>query len=197
MGWPVCRADPRSEGFHLIFKETEIKGAFLIEPEKSQDQRGYFARIWCQRELAAHGLDSRLAQCSVSYNRKRATLRGMHYQVAPHQESKLVRCIRGAIHDVIIDLRPESETFKCHFATQLSAANHEMLYIPEGFAHGFQTLEDDTEILYLISQFHAPESARGVRWNDPAFAIAWPPGDRIISDRDRTYPDFSLQRADK
>jgi dTDP-4-dehydrorhamnose 3,5-epimerase len=197
VGWAVRGSNSRSEGPRLILEETQLKGAFLIGPQEIQDERGYFARIWCQRELAEHGLDSRLAQCSVSYNPKKATLRGMHYQIGPHRESKLVRCIRGAIHDVIIDLRPESETFKHHFAIQLSAANRRMLYIPEQFAHGFQTLEDDTEILYLISEFHAPESARGVRWDDPAFAIAWPPGERIISERDRSYPDFVQEPSHK
>jgi dTDP-4-dehydrorhamnose 3,5-epimerase len=174
----------------LIFQETELKGAFQIEAEELRDERGFFARVWCQQEFAAHGLNPKLAQCSISFNRKKGTLRGMHYQVAPHEEAKLVRCTRGAIHDVIIDLRPESATFKRHYATVLSYANRRMLYIPERFAHGFQTLEDDTEVLYLISDFYAPECARGVRWDDPALGIVWPAGKRIISERDRTYPDL-------
>jgi len=174
----------------LIFRETELKGAFLIEPEELQDERGSFARIWCERELAAQGLNSKLAQCSISFNLKKGTLRGVHYQVAPHEEAKLVRCTSGAIHDVIIDLRPESAAFKRYFATVLSANNRKMLYVPERFAHGFQTLEDRTEVLYLITEFYSPEHARGVRWDDPAFAIAWPPAERIISYRDQTYPDF-------
>jgi len=174
----------------LIFHETELKGAFRIEPEELRDERGFFARVWCQQEFAAHGLNPTLAQCSISFNRKKGTLRGMHYQVAPHEEAKLVRCTSGAIHDVIIDLRPESATFKRHYATVLSTANRQMLYIPERFAHGFQTLQDDTEVLYLISDFYVPECARGVRWNDLTFGIGWPPGDRIISERDLTYPDF-------
>jgi dTDP-4-dehydrorhamnose 3,5-epimerase len=190
VGRAVHRSHSTCEGHLLIFRETELKGAFLIEPEELQDERGSFARIWCQRELAAQGLNPKLAQCSISFNRKRATLRGMHYQVAPHEEIKLVRCINGAVHDVIIDLRPESATFTRHFATVLSAANRRVLYVPEGFAHGFQTLEDHTEVLYLISEFYAPGSARGVRWDDPVFSIAWPPGERIISDRDKAYPDF-------
>jgi dTDP-4-dehydrorhamnose 3,5-epimerase len=190
MGRAVCNSHSRSHGPLLIFTETELKGAFLIEPEELQDERGSFARIWCQKEFISNGLNPKLAQCSISYNRKKATLRGMHYQSTPHEECKLVRCTRGAIHDVIIDLRPESPTFKHYFATVLSGANRMMLYIPQRVAHGFQTLEDDSEILYLISEFYAPESARGVRWNDPAFGIAWPPGERIISPRDRTYPDF-------
>ena len=174
----------------MIFHETELKGAFRIEPEQLRDERGFFARVWCQQEFAAHGLNPTLAQCSISFNRKKGTLRGMHYQVAPHEEAKLVRCTSGAIHDVIIDLRPESATFKRHYATALSTANRQMLYIPERFAHGFQTLQDDTEVLYLISDSYAPESARGVRWDDPAFGIVWPAGERIISERDRTYPDL-------
>lgn len=174
----------------MIFEETELKGAFRIEPEELRDERGFFARVWCQQEFVAHGLNPKLAQCSISFNRKKGTLRGMHYQVAPHEEAKLVRCTSGAVHDVIIDLRPESATFKRHYATVLSYANRQMLYIPARFAHGFQTLEDDTEVLYLISDFYVPESARGVRWDDPAFGIEWPAGERIISQRDRTYPDL-------
>jgi dTDP-4-dehydrorhamnose 3,5-epimerase len=174
----------------LNFQETELKGAFRIELEELRDERGLFARVWCQKEFVAHGLNPNLAQCSISFSPKKGTLRGMHYQVAPHEEAKLVRCTRGAIHDVIIDLRPESVTFKRHYATVLSTENRQMLYVPEGFAHGFQTLEDGTEVLYLISDFYAPGCARGVRWNDPAFGIAWPPGERIISERDRAYPDF-------
>jgi dTDP-4-dehydrorhamnose 3,5-epimerase len=174
----------------LIFRETELKGAFLIEPEELHDQRGSFARIWCQREFASQGLNPKLAQCSTSFNLKRGTLRGMHYQAAPYKEVKLVRCTGGAVHDVIIDLRPESATFKRHFGTVLSVENRKMLYVPERFAHGFQTLEDRTEVLYLISEFYSPEHARGVRWDDPAFGIAWPPAERIISERDQAYPDF-------
>jgi len=190
MGRTVRSPHPRGEGPLLIFKETELKGAFLIEPEELQDERGSFARIWCQRELAAQGLNPRLAQCSMSFNLKNGTLRGMHYQVAPHEEAKLVRCTSGAIHDVIVDLRPESATFRRNFAIVLSAANRKMLYVPERFAHGFQTLQDRTEILYLISEFYSPECARGVRWDDPAFGIAWHPAERIISHKDRSYADF-------
>jgi dTDP-4-dehydrorhamnose 3,5-epimerase len=190
MGRAVPGSHSGSEGPLLIFEETELKGAFRIEPEELRDERGFFARVWCQQEFVAHGLNPKLAQCSISFNRKKGTLRGMHYQVAPHEEAKLVRCTSGAVHDVIIDLRPESATFKRHYATVLSYANRQMLYIPARFAHGFQTLEDDTEVLYLISDFYVPESARGVRWDDPAFGIEWPAGERIISQRDRTYPDL-------
>jgi dTDP-4-dehydrorhamnose 3,5-epimerase len=174
----------------VIFIETKLKGVFIIEPEAFEDDRGFFARIWCQQEFATHRLNPRLVQCNISFNRKRGTLRGMHYQAAPHEEAKLVRCTMGGIYDVIIDLRANSPTFKQHIAVVLTAQNYIMLYVPEGFAHGFQTLEDNTEVLYQMSAFYAPASARGVRWNDPAFGIQWPPAERIISERDRTYPDF-------
>jgi dTDP-4-dehydrorhamnose 3,5-epimerase len=179
----------------MIFTETKLKGAFVIEPEKLEDERGFFARTRCQREFAAHGLNPRTAQSSISFNRKRGTLRGMHYQSAPHEETKIVRCTKGAIYDVIIDLRPESPTFTQWLALELNAENRHMLYIPEGFAHGFQTLEDATEVLYEISEFHAPEYARGVRWDDPAFAVEWPEDQRILSERDRNYPDFGEVKA--
>ncbi|PYM94888.1 MAG: dTDP-4-dehydrorhamnose 3,5-epimerase [Candidatus Rokuibacteriota bacterium] len=175
----------------MIFTETPLKGAFVIEPEPLADARGFFARTWCQREAEQHGLNPRLVQCSVSFNRRRGTLRGLHYQAAPHEEAKLVRCTAGALHDVIVDLRRDSPTFRGHFAAGLSAKNRRMLYVPEGFAHGFQTLEDGTEIFYQMSEFYSPESARGVRWDDPAFGIVWPDADRIINDRDRAYPDFA------
>lgn len=171
----------------MIFTETALKGAFLIEPELVPDTRGVFARTWCQREFAARGLNERLVQCSTSFNINKGTLRGMHYQVPPFEEVKLVRCTMGAIYDVIIDLRRESPTFKEHFAVVLTPANRKMLYVPEGFAHGFQTLEDSTEVFYQMSQFYAPECARGVRWDDPAFHIKWPIDVPIISERDRRY----------
>ena len=174
----------------MIFTETSLKGAFLIEPERLEDERGFFARTWCQREFEAHGLNSRLVQCNISFNKKMGTLRGMHYQVAPYEEARLVRCTQGAIYDVIIDLRPESSTFKQYIAAVLTAQNRTMLYVPEGFAHGFLTLEDNTEVFYQMSEFYAPEYARGVRWNDPAFGIQWPAEVQVISDRDQNYPDF-------
>ncbi len=176
----------------MIFTETILKGAFLIEPERLEDERGFFARTWCQREFEQHGLRPRWVQCSISYNKKRGTLRGMHYQATPHEEIKLVRCSRGAIYDVIIDLRPQSPTFKKHVAAELSAENRKMFYIPEGLAHGFQTLEDDCEVFYQISEFYEASRARGVRWNDLAFGINWPEPVRVISGRDRNYPDFLL-----
>jgi dTDP-4-dehydrorhamnose 3,5-epimerase len=176
----------------MIFIDTSIPGAFVVEPEAVEDERGFFARTWCQREFEARGLNPRLVQCGISFNKKRGTLRGMHYQIKPCEEAKLVRCTWGAIYDVVIDLRPDSPTFKRWLAMELTAENRRMLYVPEGFAHGFQTLEDNTEVFYQMSEFYAPECARGVRWDDPAFDIPWPAGELIISSRDRSYPDFSL-----
>lgn len=163
----------------------------MIEPERLEDERGFFARAWCQREFESHGLSPRLVQCDISFNTKKGTLRGMHYQVAPHEEAKLVRCTMGAIYDVIINLRPDLPTFKQWVAVELTANNRRMLYVPEGFAHGFQTLVDHTEVSYQMTEFYHPESARGVRWDDPAFAIEWPLADPILSEKDRTYPDFT------
>lgn len=180
----------------MIVTPTGLARAFVIEPEPLRDERGFFARTWCAREFEAHGLDPRLAQCSISFNARRGTLRGMHYQVPPHQEVKLVRCTAGAIHDVIIDLRPGSPTFKKHFAAVLTAENRLMLYAPEGFAHGFQTLTDGAEVFYQISTPYTPQAARGVRWDDPTFGIDWPPDDRIINERDRSYPDFTGEGED-
>ena len=176
----------------MRFYETQIKGAFLIEPEKNKDERGFFARVWCQRDFEEHGLNPRLVQCSISFNKKKGTLRGMHYQAVPFAEAKLVRCTRQSIYDVIVDLRPESLTFKQHLAVVLSAENHKMLYVPEGCAHGFQTLEDNAEVFYQMSEFYSPEHCRGVRWNDPAFGIVWPIADPIMLERDKSYPDFVL-----
>lgn len=174
----------------MIFRETILKGAFIIEPEKIEDERGFFARTWCAEEFSKHGLNSRILQCSVSYNSKKGTLRGMHYQVPPHEEVKLVRCTRGAIFDVVIDLRPDSITYTKHTSVVLTEANGLLLYVPKGLAHGYQTLEDDSEVFYQISEtFHA-ESARGVRWDDPCFDISWPDADRIILPRDKRYPLF-------
>jgi dTDP-4-dehydrorhamnose 3,5-epimerase len=175
----------------VIFVPTGLVGAVVIEPERLEDQRGFFARTWCAREFEAHGLNPRLVQCNVSFNKRKGTLRGLHYQTAPYQEAKLVRCTMGAIHDVIIDLRPMSPTYKQLVAVVLTADNRKMLYVPEGFAHGFQTLADDTEVFYQMSEFYSSDHARGIRWDDPTFAITWPPDDRIIIDRDRSYPDFA------
>lgn len=174
----------------MKFSPTALAGACIIDIEQVPDERGFFARSWCREEFSRHDLNPDLAQCSISFNKKRGTLRGMHYQVAPHEETKVVRCTRGAIHDVILDLRPQSPTFRKWFAVELSADNRRMLYVPAGLAHGFQSLTDDTEVFYQISTPYHPESARGVRWDDPAFGIEWPVAERIISDRDRRYPDF-------
>jgi dTDP-4-dehydrorhamnose 3,5-epimerase len=176
----------------MIFTETRIKGAFLIEPERRQDERGFFARTWCQHEFAVAGLQTEWVQCNISFNGQRGTLRGMHYQAAPYEEVKLVRCTMGVIYDVIIDLRADSLTFRQWLAMELTADNRLMLFIPQGFAHGFQTLTDETEVFYQMSQFYTPDYARGVRWNDPAFKISWPADKRIISERDRSFPDFLL-----
>lgn len=154
------------------------------------DERGFFARTFCSEEFAAQGLNPRVAQCNLSHNRKRGTLRGMHYQAPPRAEAKLVSCTRGAVYDVIIDLRAGSQTYCRWFSAVLRAGENRMLYVPEGFAHGFQTLEDDTMVFYQMSEFYAPECARGVRWDDPAFGIRWPVAEKIISDKDRRLPDF-------
>jgi dTDP-4-dehydrorhamnose 3,5-epimerase len=174
----------------VIFIETPLPGAFVIEPEPLEDARGLFARTWCRREFEARGLETRIAQCSTSFNKRKGTLRGMHYQGPPAAETKVVRCTRGSLHDVIIDLRPDSPAFTRHFAVVLAADNRKMLYVPAGFAHGFQTLEDGTEVFYQISEFYSPDHGRGVRWDDRAFGIRWPEGERTIVERDRSYPDF-------
>jgi dTDP-4-dehydrorhamnose 3,5-epimerase len=163
----------------------------VLEFEKHADERGYFARTFCVREFEAHGLNSHLVQCSTSFNLHRGTLRGFHWQVSPKAETKLVRVTRGAVHDVIVDLRLDSPTRLQHFAVELSADNGRMLYIPKGMAHGFQTLEDSTEVLYQMSEFFAPECARGARWNDSAFGITWPLPNPIMNDRDRTWEDVT------
>ncbi len=174
----------------MIFDETKLPGAFEIRLEPRSDERGFFARTWCQREFEAHGLKARLVQCSLSFNARKGTLRGMHYQVAPYAETKLVRCTKGAIYDVVLDLRPQSTTFKKWIAVILTAENRNAVYVPEGFAHGFLTLEDETEVLYQMSEFYNAESARGVRWDDPAFQITWPQKVQAISQTDRTYANF-------
>lgn len=174
----------------MIFIETKLKGAYIINIERFADERGFFARSWCQREFQAHELNPRLVQCNISFNAKKGTLRGMHYQVKPFEEAKLIRCTRGSVHDVIVDIRPDSPTFGEHVGMVLSLDNRQMLYVPEGFAHGLLTLEDNTEVFYQMSEFYAPEYERGLRWNDPAFRIEWPSDVQVISDRDRSYADF-------
>ena len=174
----------------MIFKETKLKGAYIIELEPLEDERGFFARSFCQKEFAGHGLDLCIVQCNLSYNKKKGTLRGMHYQVPPYEEAKLVSCMRGALYDVIIDLREGSPTSCQWFAVELTAENYKLVYVPEGFAHGFQTLEDDTVVFYQMSEFYHPECARGVRWDTPAVGIKWPIKNHIISAKDRQFPPF-------
>lgn len=174
----------------MIFTKTKLKGAYVLEPKKIEDERGFFARSWCQHEMEEHGLTAKVAQTNVSFNPKKGTLRGMHYQVKPHEESKLVRCTRGAIFDVIIDLRPDSETYKQWLGVELSADNYKMLFVPEGFAHGYMTLEDKTEVTYQVSEFYTPGAEKGIRWNDPAFNIQWPLEPVVISEKDKAHPDF-------
>jgi len=184
----------------MIFSETKLKGAYVIDVEPFGDERGLFGRSFCKHEFSRHGLKTDVAQCNVSFNRRKATLRGMHFQLPPREEAKLIRCTRGGIYDVIVDLRPGSPTYCQWLGIELGSgtlgrgsrctAAYRMLYIPEGFAHGFQTLEDDSEVFYQMFECYAPESASGVRWDDPTFGIAWPLSDPIMSERDRTYPPY-------
>jgi dTDP-4-dehydrorhamnose 3,5-epimerase len=176
----------------MIFTESALKGVYLIEPERQEDERGIFARTFCVEEFSVRGLDAAVAQCNVSYNRRRGTLRGLHYQVSPHAEVKLVRCTMGAAFDVVVDIRPGSPTFRQWLGVELSARNRKMLYIPEGLAHGFQTLEDDTELFYQMSKAYVPEAARGIKWDDPAIGIAWPMAPLVVSGRDQNYPKLPV-----
>ena len=174
----------------MTFRETRLPGVFEICIEPKADERGFFARTWCRTEFEAQGLHPNLVQCSISFNTRKRTLRGMHYQAPPYAETKLVRCTRGALYDVVLDLRPESPTKREWIGIVLTADNRNMMYVPEGCAHGFLTLTDETEVFYQMSEFYNPEAARGVRWDDPAFQINWPESVEVISERDRTYPDF-------
>jgi dTDP-4-dehydrorhamnose 3,5-epimerase len=171
----------------LRFVETPLRGAFVMEIEPRPDDRGYFARTYCEEELAAQGVAPRIVQCNVSFNHRRGTLRGLHYQIAPHEEAKIVSCIQGAIFDVIVDLRAGSPTYGRWTSVELTAASHRMLYVPEGFAHGFQTLTDEATVYYQMSAFYRPEAARGLRWDDPALGISWPLADPILSPRDAAF----------
>ncbi|MEI8016844.1 MAG: dTDP-4-dehydrorhamnose 3,5-epimerase [Schlesneria sp.] len=175
--------------------ETLLCGAFVIEPERLEDERGFFARSWCQNEFAEHGLNPDLVQCNISFNRRKGTLRGMHFQRSPDGETKVVRCTMGAIYDVIVDLRQDSPTYLRWMGVELSSENRRMLYIPEDFAHGFITLVDSTELFYQMSNRYFPGSAAGFRWNDPAFGIEWPDSPQVISDRDNSYPDFESENS--
>lgn len=179
----------------MKFVPTPLGGAFVIEPERVADERGFFARTFCRDEFGAHGLQQDFVQCNVSFNAKRGILRGMHFQLAPHAEVKLVRCTRGAIFDVIIDLRRDSPTYTRWFGVELDSENRQLLYIPAGFAHGFQTLADGSEVFYQMGAMYRADAGRGVRWNDPVFGIAWPLTDPVLSARDASYPDFAAYRA--
>jgi dTDP-4-dehydrorhamnose 3,5-epimerase len=175
----------------MKFVETSIPGTYLIHIEPHNDERGFFGRSWCVNEFREHGLNERLVQCNISFNIKKGTLRGMHYQLPPYAEAKLIRCTRGAIYDVAVDLRPDSVSFKHWISVELTSVNLQMLYIPEGVAHGFQTIVDNSEVFYQMSELYNAQSGQGVRWNDPAFAIKWPYDDPIISIRDTQFPDFA------
>jgi dTDP-4-dehydrorhamnose 3,5-epimerase len=175
------------------FTETSLEGAYIIEIDPIEDDRGFFARTWCHHEFEEQGLNTKIAQCSTSFNSRKGTLRGMHYQDKPFQETKVVRCIMGAVYDVIVDLRVESPTYLKWISIELTAINRKMVYIPVGFAHGFQSLEDNTEVFYQISEFFKPELSRGIRWNDQAFGFTWPIQQCIMSERDKNFPDFVSQ----
>lgn len=173
----------------MIFIETKLRGAYIIELDPHIDERGLFARTFCRQEFTARGLNPNIAQCNISFNDRKGTLRGLHYQTKPFEEAKLVRCTRGAIYDVIVDIRPGSPTFHQWISAELTEGNRKAFYVPEGFAHGFQTLEDGSEILYQMSEFHCPDHATGIRWDDPILGITWPPvAQRIISSKDLAYP---------
>ena len=174
----------------MIFTETKLPGAYIIDLEPLSDERGFFARTFCQEEFKSHNLNITIAQANISYNKTKGTLRGLHMQLPPSEESKLIKCIRGAIYDVIVDLRKNSATFKQWIGVELNADNHQMLYVPEGFAHGFITLENNTEVIYQMSQFYKPGSEKGFRFNDPAFDITWPMQPIVISERDKNFPLF-------
>lgn len=178
----------------MLWRPSKLGGAWLIEPQPVEDDRGFFARTWCRREFERHGLEASVAQCSVAFNARKGTLRGMHYQAMPHAEAKLVRCTTGGVYDVIIDLRPKSPTFRQWEGFTLSARNHLTIYVPKGFAHGYLTLEDQSEVSYQMSDFYEPSAGRGVRWNDPAFGIEWPGEVRVIHQRDANYSDFVVAR---
>ncbi len=174
----------------MIFTETKLKGAYILEIRKIEDSRGFFGRSWCRREMEEHGLNGEIVQANTSFSHKKGTLRGMHYQVPPFEEAKIIRCVRGAMYDVIIDLRPDSSTFKQWVGVELSYDNYKMFYVPEGFAHSFITLTDNVEVYYNVTAFYTPGAERGIRWNDKLFNINWPIEPIVISDKDREHPDF-------
>ncbi len=176
----------------MIFTETKLKGAFIIEIKKLEDERGFFGRAWCHNEFKEHGLNPNICQINTSYTKKKGTIRGLHYQVDPYQETKFIRCTRGRIFDVIIDLRPGSPTFMQWIGNELSSDSYKMVYVPEYFAHGILSLEDNSEVYYPVSQFYTPGAERGIRWNDPAFNIQWPVKVEIVSEKDNSHPDFDI-----
>ena len=175
----------------MIFTETKLKDAYIIELEKLGDERGFFARSWCQKEMESHGLNTKLRQANISLSKDRRTLRGLHLQKAPFREAKLIRCTKGALHDVIVDLRKDSPSFMQWIGVELTSENYKMLYVPEGFAHGFLTLENNTEASYQVSQFYTPEAEVGIRWNDPSLEIKWPFAPKVMSEKDKGHPDFN------
>lgn len=174
----------------MLFKEAKLKGVYFIELEKLQDHRGYFGRLWCKKELGEHDLNANIVQSNTSYNKKKGTLRGLHYQKTPYEETKYVRCTKGAIYDVIVDLRPDSPTFKQWLGVELNEENMKMLYVPEGFAHGYLALEDNTEVTYFVTEYYNKDAEAGVRYNDKAFDIKWPIAITEISEKDKNRPDF-------
>ena len=178
----------------MIFTETKLRGAYLIEVQKNEDHRGFFGRAWCGKEFEAHGLTAKIAQINTSRTKKKGTIRGMHFQVAPYGEAKFIRCTKGRIYDVIIDLRPESPTFTQWIGNELSEDNYRMVYAPEYFAHGFVSLEDECEVYYPVTEFYTPQAERGIRWNDPAFNIKWPVPIEIFTEKDMSHPDFTVDR---
>lgn len=192
MGWKVYCANSQIRSNLMKFTETKLKGAFIIEIEPIKDERGFFARTWCKKKFSEQGLNTNFVQCNISFNKKKGTIRGMHYQDDPYQEAKLVRCTRGSIFDVIIDMRPESKTYKKWISVGLSPINLKMLYIPEGFAHGFQTLEDNTEVFYQMSEFYHAECAMGISWREKDLMIEWPIKDVIISVKDQNLPSLEI-----
>jgi dTDP-4-dehydrorhamnose 3,5-epimerase len=195
MGRPVHRPDTVGKGAHVIFEPGDLHGVVIISPSRHTDDRGFFARTWCSREFAAAGLPSTLVQSSVSWNERKHTLRGMHWEALPQRESKLVRCTRGAIFDVVVDLRPESPSYLEHLGVRLAADDHRAVFIPPGMGHGFLTLADGTEVLYQMDSYYVPEAERGARWDDPAFGIDWPAHPAVISERDRSFTDFVVEAA--
>jgi len=176
----------------MIFTETKIKGAFIIDPELLIDERGFFARSFCKEEFQNHGLETNIVQCNISYNKKKGTLRGMHYQVPPFEEAKIVSCFKGSIYDVIVDLRRESPTYKKWVAAELSEKNFKMVYVPRGCSHGFQTLDDNSIVYYQMTEYFHPECARGLRWDNPSIGIVWPVSQMVISERDKNYQDLKV-----